>query len=171
MIVKKNHAPIDYLRMTEQYIRDYYYQYHPFDQGRTIALEKRILVNLDDSFNEYKLCGYINRITKTNDGYYEIRDYKTCSRLSSPEYIQNDRQLALYALCLKVRYTYIKNVRLIWNFLKFNKEFCLTWTGQDLEELKKDVIQLINTIEDSKEFPAKPSRLCDWCKFKTLCRQ
>lgn len=168
LIARKKYDQEDYLQIAEKCISNYYNHYKPFNHGRTVALEKRILTNLKGS-SGYKLCGYIDRVTKTNDGCYEIHDYKTTSRLPTSSSIQNDWQLALYALILKLRYPYIRKIQLIWHFLKFNKEFCLTWTGQDLEESKKNTIQLIDVIEDSKEFPAKPSRLCDWCKFKTLC--
>jgi len=37
------------------------------------------------------------------------------------------------------------------------------------EELKKNTIQLIDTIENAEEFPTNPSKLCEWCKFKSIC--
>ena len=168
VIVKGKYDQEDYLKMADEYITDYYFQYYPFNHGRTIAIEKRILGNLDKS-NGYKLCGYIDRITKTDDGCYQIHDYKTSSRLPSPEDIQKDKQLALYAICLKERYPYIKNIRLIWHFLKFDNEFQSFRTDEELEELKQNTISLIDEIESAKEFPARSSRLCDWCKFKTIC--
>ena len=116
VIVKGKYDQEDYLKMADEYITDYYFQYCPFNHERTIAIEKRIFGDLDKS-SGYKLCGYIDRITKTDDGCYQIHDYKTSSRLPSPEDIRKDKQLALYAICLKERYPYIKNIRLIWHFL------------------------------------------------------
>ncbi len=112
VIVKEKYRPKDYLLIAERCITNYYKMYKPFDQGRTIALEERILINLDES-GEYKLCGYIDRLTEIEDGCYEIHDYKTCSRLPSLETIENDRQLALYSIGIKQRYPDIKDVRLI----------------------------------------------------------
>jgi putative RecB family exonuclease len=169
VIIKKKYTPDDYLKMAEQYIINYYNRYKPFDQGRTIAVEKRILISLDGS-GEYKLCGYIDRVTKTKDGYYHIHDYKTCSRLPSLGYFQNDWQLQLYAIALKGRYPYIKNVCLVWHFLRFDKEIKSKITLEELKELKSDIIELIDTIETTEEFPVKTSRLCSWCKFNLICR-
>jgi len=104
------------------------------------------------------------------EGYYEIHDYKTCSRLPSLEAIEKDRQLALYSIGVSERYQDIKKVKLIWHFLKFGKEITSTSTDEELEELKQNTIQLIDTIETAEEFPANPSRLCNWCKFKSICR-
>jgi putative RecB family exonuclease len=170
VIVKKGYGSDNYQKMGEKYITDYYNRYEPFDQGKTIGLEDRILINLDES-GEYKLQGYIDRLTEVKDGFYEIHDYKTNSRLPLPEYIQNDRQLALYSIGVKDKYPDVKDVRLIWHFLKFDKEIDSTRTDEELKELCINTIQLIDTIESAESFPAKPSNLCNWCEFKPICRQ
>ncbi|MEA3458438.1 MAG: hypothetical protein U9R21_07145, partial [Candidatus Thermoplasmatota archaeon] len=90
VIVKKGYTKEDYLVMAKRYITDYYQRYKPFNHERTIAIEKRILINLDDLGN-YKLMCYINRITKTDDGYYQIHDYKTSSHLPTTRRIQMDK--------------------------------------------------------------------------------
>ena len=109
VIVKKQYEQDDYLKIAERCITDYYNRCKPFDRGRTIALDERVLINL----NGYKLLGYIDRLVEAEDGCYEIHDYKTCSRLPSLKYIQNDRQLALYSIGVKERYPDVKDVRLI----------------------------------------------------------
>lgn len=166
IVVNKEYEHEDHLRMAKKCITDFYNRYHPFDQGKTVGLEEYITINLDD----YKLCGYIDRLTKTEKGCYEIHDYKTCSKLPSDESIKNDRQLALYSIGVKQRYTDVKNVRLIWHYLKFEKEINSTYSDDDLDELKNNIIQLIKNIEQTEEFPANYSRLCDWCKFKFICK-
>ena len=170
IIVKKEYGPESYLKMARKFVTDYYNRYDPFDQTKTIAIEERILINLDES-GDYKLQGYIDRLTEVKDGYYEIHDYKTNSRLPLPEYLDNDRQLALYSIGVKNRYPDAKDVRLIWHFVAFDKELDSTRTDEELEKLKQDTIKLIDKIEDAKEFPTNPSRLCDWCEFKPICRQ
>jgi RecB family exonuclease len=169
VIVRKKYGWEDYLRKAERYITDYCLRYKPFNRSRTIALEKRIFIDLDDS-GDYKLCGYIDRVAKTKDGWYEIHDYKTSSHFPTAEDIQNDWQLALYAMIVKLRYPYIRHIKLIWHFLKFDKEIQSSWTDEELDQLKQDMIRLINIIESTEEFSANPSRLCNWCEFKTICR-
>lgn len=141
-IVKKEHPPEDHLKMAERCIIDYYNRYKPFNHGKTIALEEHILINLDKSDN-YKLCGYIDRLTEAEDGCYNIHDYKTCSQLPSLETIENNRQLALYSIGVKQRYPHAKDVRLVWHFLKLGKEITSTRTDEELEELKQNTIRLI----------------------------
>jgi len=170
VIVKEEYGPENYLKMGEKFITDYYNKYKPFDQGKTIALEERVLITLDDA-GEYKLQGFIDRVMESEEGYYEIHDYKTNSRLPLPEYLDNDRQLALYAIGIKERYPDVKDVRLVWHFLAFDKEVDSTRTEEELKALKKDVIALIEKIESDDNFAANPLLLCDWCEFKPICRQ
>jgi putative RecB family exonuclease len=170
IIVKKEYSPQNYLKMAQHYLSDYYQRYHPFTQGRTIALEELIRITLDAE-GRYKLQGYIDRLTETKTGFYEIHDYKTNSRLPLGEYIQSDRQLALYMIGVKDRYPDVKDVRLIWHFLKFDKEIDSTRTDEELERLKHDTIQLIETIEQDDCFKANPGFLCEWCEFKSCCPQ
>lgn len=170
VIVKEEYNEENYRKMAEKYISDYYKRYNPFDQGKIISIEDRILINLDNS-GDYKLQGYIDRLTEIKDGYYEIHDYKTNSRLPLPQYIENDRQLALYSIGVKERYPDVKDVRLIWHFLKFDKEIDSTRTDKELEELKKNTIKLIETIENAEEYPTNTSILCDWCEYKPVCKQ
>jgi putative RecB family exonuclease len=156
VIVKQEYTQENYLKMGEKYIADYYKRYHPFAQGKTIALEERILIALDD-VGEYKLQGYIDRLAEVKDGWYEIHDYKTNSRSPLTEYIRSDRQLALYMIGVKKQYPDVKQVRLIWHFLKFDKEIDSSRTDDELEQ--------------DESFEARSSLLCEWCEFKSVCRQ
>ncbi|UCF49977.1 MAG: PD-(D/E)XK nuclease family protein [Thermoplasmatales archaeon] len=170
VIVKKEYTKDNYLKMAEKFIADYYNRYHPFDQGRTIVLEDRILITLD-SEGDYKLQGYIDRLVESCDGFYEIHDYKTNARLPLPSEIKSDRQLALYMIGVKSNYPDVKGVKLIWHFLAFDKEIDSTRSDDELEALKKETIALIDKIESEEKFVAKTSFLCDWCEYKPVCKQ
>ena len=170
IIVKEEYGPDNYLKMAEKFISNYYNRYHPFDKDKTIALEDRILINLDNEGN-YQLQGFIDRLVETEDGYYEIHDYKTNSRLPLPKYIKSDRQLALYMIGVKNYYPDVKDIKLIWHFLAFDKEIDSTRSNEELEVLKKDTIALIDRIESEEKFEANPSFLCDWCEYRPVCKQ
>jgi putative RecB family exonuclease len=170
ILMNEEYTPEQYLKMAQKYLTDYYRRYHPFTQGKTVALEEVIRITLDAE-GEYKLQGYIDRLTETKDGYYEIHDYKTNSRLPLADYIRTDRQLALYMIGVKNQYPDVKDVRLIWHFLKFDKEIDSTRTEEELTRLKQDTIRLIEQIEDEERFEARPGFLCAWCEFKAWCPQ
>jgi len=170
IIVKKQYGPENYIKMAQKFVTDYYNRYDPFNQGKIISLEDRISINLDES-GDYQLQGFIDRLTEIDDGFYEIHDYKTNSRLPLPEYIKNDRQLALYSLGVREKYPDVKDVKLIWHFLAFNKEINSTRTDEELEQLKSETIDLINKIESEEQFPTNTSGLCGWCEFQEICRE
>jgi len=168
LIVRHEYSQENFRKMGEKFITDFYNRYFPFNQSRTIALETEKTVNLD-SENKYSIHIRIDRLTLSGDNTYEIHDYKTSNRLLTQDEIDNDRQLAVYAYGIKKMYPDAKRIRLIWHFLAFDKEMSSERTDEQLENLKKDVLELIREIESRKDFPAKESALCGWCEFKQLC--
>ena len=60
-------------------------------------------------------------------------------------------------------------VVLNWHFLKFNELLQSKRTPEQINDLKKEIIDAINQIESAKEYPGCKTRLCDWCEFKTQC--
>ena len=168
IITNKEYTSENYLKMAERFVRDYYKRYYPFNQSRTIALEERVVVDLDGT-GRYKIQGYIDRLAYRDGGIYEIHDYKTNMTLPINEYLEKDMQLPLYAIGIKNRYPDVKDIRLIWHFLAFDKEVEIKKSDMELEALKRKVMDIIERIERSEEFPAKPSILCDWCEYKPIC--
>ncbi len=72
---------------------------------------------------------------------------------------------------MKNQYPNVKDVQLIWHFLKFDKEITSKRTESELKKLKNDTINLIKKIEKTKSFTVNPSFLCNWCDFKPICPQ
>jgi len=146
----------------------YYRKYKPFNHGRTIAIEKRIVVNLDGSSRNKLIC-YIDRVVKTDDCVYQIYEYKTSSHLPLLDDMKNNWQLLLYVMMLKQKYSYIKKVKFVWHYLKFNEEFCITPSIMDVKKIRNEVDLLIDKIEYTSCFRPHPSKLCAWCEFKKIC--
>jgi putative RecB family exonuclease len=168
LIVRKSYTQENYRKMGQDYLSDYYRRYKPFDQTRTIALEEKVRINLDPE-GKYRLQGYIDRLAYSGKGVYEVHDYKTNFNIPVKEYLDDDRQLALYALAVLNNYHDAKRVRLVWHFLSVDKEVVLEKTSQDLEKLKKETIGLIDKINSEKKFSPMPGPLCSWCEFRLEC--
>jgi len=168
VIVRKDFSAENYKAMGEEYIKGYYRKYYPFDQAKTVALEMKVSIDLNDD-NRYLLQGYIDRLATDGNGIFEIHDYKTSSSLPPDDKINEDRQLALYSMAVKKMYPYAKKIYLIWHYLHFNQEIRIEKTDEDLEVLKKKIIEQIDAINSATEFPAKESALCDWCEFAPIC--
>ncbi|HMA83032.1 MAG TPA: PD-(D/E)XK nuclease family protein [Candidatus Thermoplasmatota archaeon] len=170
LIVKKKYSMECYQSRGKQFITDYYHQYMPFNKTKTISVEDRIIFYLDAEKN-YQMQGYIDRLDESKSGNYEIHDYKTGSRLPSQNQLDTDRQLAIYALGVKHKYSDAKDIELVWHFLKFNKELRSKRSDQQLSTLSSQLISSIDTIENTKEYPRNPSILCHWCGYKPICPQ
>jgi len=168
VITKKNLNKEDYHNLGEKCIKSYYSRYHPFDQTTTLRIEECLDFYLDNE-RKYHFIGYIDRLDQAKDGSYEIHDYKTSGYLPIQEDMDADRQLTLYHLGIKGFWKDIHKVRLIWHYLSFDKEICSFRSDEQLEEVRKETISLIDEIESRKEFPSVESPLCDWCEYWRYC--
>jgi len=167
-IVKNEFNAEHYFNKGIRFLVNYYLKHAPF-KDNTINTEKRIVFNLDIN-GKYKVQGYIDRLVHDKDtNIFEIHDYKTSASMKSQEELDKDRQLALYSLGIREIFDNVSDVHLIWHFLDHNKKIVSRRTDKQLEELRQEIIQLINKIESTTEFPPQPGVLCDWCEFQNYC--
>ncbi len=169
-VVKEEYTPDDYYRTGKRCIEDYYRRYHPFNQDRTIGLELRVKIPINsDSRNPYTMIGIIDRLAYAGDGIYEIHDYKTSTKLPDVARLEQDRQLPLYQLAVEEMWRDVKEVRLVWHYLAFNKEITAIRTQADLNLLKEEVRGIIDRIEAEEEFLPVENPFCKWCDFQPIC--
>lgn len=168
IIVKPEMTAEDYKNAGRSYIEKYYKRYYPFNQNRTLAVEKQVFLNLDKD-GKYKLRGFIDRIDQANNGAYEIHDYKTSNSLPHQERLDEDKQLALYQLALRDMWNDVLDVKLIWHYVAFDKEMTSTRTDAELAKTSQETIEVIDRIESTTEFLPKESNLCEWCAYQRLC--
>lgn len=168
VIMDMRYTSEDYFNKGVKFLVDYYVEHVPF-KDNTLETEKKIEMILDQT-QEIKLIGYIDRLVHNIEkNQYEIHDYKTANNLPTKEKIDNDKQLAIYSIAIKELFGYDKDVALIWHYLAYNKKIYAKKTNDQLEQLKKEILELINKIENAKDFPASPSGLCSWCEYRKIC--
>lgn len=164
-IVKFGFNQEDYFNKGVQFLMNYYSRHQPFKDG-TLECEKKILVNL----GEHKIQGFIDRLVYNKEkNEYEIHDYKTANSLPTKEKVEADRQLALYSIAIKSLFGDDKNVCLTWHYLAHDTKICSYRTNKQLEELKKEILEIIKKIESTKIFSHSQSVLCGWCEYKYAC--
>ncbi len=171
VVVTPGRTADDYFRLGLKFIEDYYRHYYPFNQNRVLGLEQFIEIELEGK-RRYVLQGYVDRIDLTPDGVIEIHDYKTSSSLPEQAQADADRQLALYQLGVKKKWPWAEKFRLVWHYVAFDLEISSTRTPENLEELKRNVVEAIERIEASASagnFPPRESHLCRWCAFWNYC--
>jgi len=165
-IIKQELTIEDYFNKGIQFLLNYYTKHKPFNDN-TLEVEKRIFINLGEN---YKLQGFIDRfVYNLKSGEYEIHDYKTANNLPPQNRVDNDKQLALYSIAIKDSLGKEKKVCLVWHYLAHNKKICSRRTDEQLEQLKRETIELIKKIESTTRFPPYISKLCDWCDYKDTC--
>jgi putative RecB family exonuclease len=167
-IVRSEYTAENYRELGRKYLTEYYRQHHPFDQSRTIALERLVFFPLDEE-KQYWIRGVIDRLAVAPDGTYEIHDYKTSGRLKTQEEIDKDRQLALYHIALARMWDDVEDVDLVWHYLAFGKELRSRRSPDQLETLKQEVMDLIRIIEADQDFRPRETALCDWCPYPEYC--
>jgi len=168
VITKKDLNQQHYQALGRKMIETYYQRYAPFDSDMTIQTEMRLNFALDGD-SKYRLTGYIDRLSCTSDGTYRIHDYKTSAYLPGQEDIDNDRQLGLYQIGVQKRWPDIKDIKLIWHYLAFDRELVSLRSDEAISNLMKETTRLIDEIDSATDFPARESGLCDWCEYPDLC--
>ena len=166
IIAKKEYTQGNYKDMGKRFLSEYYDHYKPFNQIKTIDIETQDIFKLENG-NSYYIR--IDRLSRDSDDNYYVCDYKTNRKLKEQEELDEDRQLAMYSLWVKHKFPDAKNVKLIWYFLAHDKEMLSERSDEQLLLLKKDIENLIETIEATREFPVNVTPLCGWCLYKEMC--
>jgi putative RecB family exonuclease len=160
----------DWLEVGRACIANYYRQYAPFGQDRTVAVERRIGFAFEAEGQKYRLEGFIDRLALSNsDDAFEIHDYKTAKSLPNQQHVDEDWQLALYEIAVRSEWPDTKKVRLIWHYVRHGKTLVSSRDIGQLEELRADVARTVTAIKHDRDFRPVESRLCGWCEYKALC--
>jgi RecB family exonuclease len=168
VITKKGLEPQNYKDTGARCIGGYYGRCSPFDRAVTVGIEEPVSFSLSGD-GAHRIRGYIDRLDRTPDGVYEIHDYKTSGALPSQADLDNDRQLAFYEIGIRERFRDANEVRLVWHYLLFDAEFVSVRTHERLDDLKRETVALIETIERDTAFRHKESALCAWCEYAAHC--
>ena len=155
-------------------LADYYRRHQPFDRGRTVALEQRLMFTIDGREGErHPFVGVIDRLVRLEDGTWEIHDYKTTRQLPTQAEQDADEQLALYELGLRQCWRDVGRVELVWHFLSFDRTIRSARTSAQLERLHEATLATIRDIEsrgsEESAFPAVEAGHCDSCEFRSVC--
>lgn len=172
-----------YLASGQDLLRRFYAKNPPWN-FTVVDLESFFEVPLADEKTgiTHVLAGKIDRIDKTEDGAYEIIDYKTSRKLPSQADVDQNLQLSLYHMGLLRRWPHLDplHIRLSLYFLKAQEKLATSRTKETLAKTKEKTLATIREIEQKKEallrqgyagqtFPPRPSALCGWCAYKKIC--
>ena len=169
LIVKKDLTSENYRKMGEKFISDYYEKYKPFDQLTILGIELKNYMTLPDG-NRWN--GIIDKLACDKEGNYFVCDYKTNSSMKTQDVADEDRQLAMYSIWVKDKFSDVKSVKLLWHMLAFDKEVISQRSKEQLKKLQEDIMAKIKEIEKATKennFPRTQNNLCDYCLYKSVC--
>ena len=133
------------------------------DKRKTISQEMEFRLNIEGR----KLKGFIDRIDKVGNDY-EILDYKTSNSMDMLANIPENMQLLVYSIALKEKFGKYPKKAGLW-YLIHDKILSAQPKTQNIEDLKKRIVELMKSIE-KKDFTAKPSHFaCKFCDFNKIC--
>lgn len=176
-----NDSSLDYSQIEIEYEKNKK-SYDPNQKisEQTISLGKEILdefydQNIDTQFNVYdKECGFkfilgnhlivgfIDRIDVVGD-QVTIVDYKTGKWEVAQKSISSNLQLGIYAIAVSELFPN-KTITAELYYLRSGKHKSHTYTKEDLEKLKQDLIISINEIINDNSFAVTSNlRACTYC--------
>ncbi len=166
LIVSTEHSAEDYKNRGELLLSKYYDHFFQKQEFQTIALETQDRLRLN---NDHYYHIRIDRLGRTADGTYYVCDYKTNKTLKTPEEIETDRQLSMYAAWVYHRFPNVKEVKLYWYFLSFDTKLESLRNPVQLQTIQDETEKKIERIERAESFPIQTSRLCHWCVYRSQC--
>jgi putative RecB family exonuclease len=171
-----------YRKLGVRCLETYYRKNYPFDGDETLGIEERVQFDLDSDevtrpgtvkahggSGEYRMQGFIDRVSRAKDGALEIHDYKTGNYVPSQKQIDAEPQLALYQLGVGNRYGTHTEVRLIWHYVARGIIRQSVRSADELRKLRAKTMDTIDQTRAATEFKPKKTPLCGWCEYKPLC--
>ena len=159
----------DYQALGARQLGDFYARYHPFDQERTVAVERRILFPLDEA-RKLWMQGYIDRLSVTRERTWQIRDYKTGQWLATQQDVDADRQLALYQIGVQRHFPrHARNVELIWHYTAHDLELRSRREPEALRELEARTLGLVESIQADTSWTLREGGHCQRCAYQPIC--
>ena len=115
--------------------------------------------------------GFVDRWNFCDDGSINVSDYKT-GKTPRPQWVDDKfQQLQIYAVFLQKQLEApVKSLELL--YLKDGTRYQKEVTQEDLDETTETIVAVRKSIDlfyEQEKFPARKSKLCDWCAQKSIC--
>ncbi len=168
-VVREDRNPDYYYELGERCIENYYRRYAPFDHGEVLWVEEFMELPFEDE--NFVLRLRIDRLDRVGEGRYEVHDYKTSASLPREEELQGDMQLTAYRMAVEHRFPDAEDVELVWHYLVHDREFRVRMSREDVERVRREIVNTVERIRRDEEFRPNPSPLCRWCGFRGVCEE
>jgi DNA helicase II / ATP-dependent DNA helicase PcrA len=146
---------------------------HFNEENIPLAQEKPFIIPLQLNGKAVKVGGKIDRIDELSGGRIEIVDYKTGANVPTQREVDDDKQLAFYALAATKTLEPPFNkkpeeVKLSLYYLETQQKFSTTRTIEQLNKVENEIFDWKEKIETS-DFKCTHGYFCNNCEYKLLC--
>ena len=129
------------------------------------------VVGVETSFDRevggHRIRGFIDRVDRVADGHYRVVDYKTSK---NPKYL-TPFQLRVYGLIIKDMFDDVKQISGSYSLLKHDfKTVDWDFSEDDLNRTREKIARVGGYIDSEEKWVKKPSTLCNWCDYKSICQ-
>lgn len=152
----------DYFKKGVNALKKFLTEYKNNLPAEVLFLEKRFSFRIGGEI----IKGAIDRVDKLADGTLEVVDYKTGKSKTKLDF-DAKRQLILYQLFLE-EFLKIKVSALSYYYLESGEKYTFSATEKEIDRLKLEVRAEIEEIK-KRQFIPKPSMMCAFCDFKSIC--
>ncbi len=150
-----------YSDLGTELLRGYYTNTFSGDKSKTISLEQKFEIKLDENAT---FRGIIDRISRTSEGVLRVTDFKTGS-VSGP---LATLQLPSYAMYI-FETNKEKEIELCIEDLKKRETRTAKVNENILESTRNKLLSKIRVIEKTTEYKAVVGTLCRWCGYNEIC--
>lgn len=147
----------NFLKITEESPTIHYLPTEDF--RHSIKDYQSLITSLNDN---YDISGKFDLITKDEDDFLHVIDFKTSKKEET-----NQFQLDFYQLLAELKFN-IPVRKTSFYFLKSGKKQSLE-VKKKTEEIKEKVLEKIEKIRKTENFQPKISKLCRYCLFTSFC--
>lgn len=174
-IYKENWIPIGYASLAHQnrmkkegqkMLRGFFNKFHN-QNNKIVNLEKMFKIKLT---KDVYLTGKIDRVDLYKNNEIEIVDYKT-GQQPDEKILKKSLQLSIYALAANDRNLFnkkINQINLTFFFLQNLEKVTIKRTGKEIEQVKKEIIDLVSEIR-KETYPPNVGPICDFCPYRIIC--
>lgn len=153
-----------YLKKGQKALLDFWQYFQGILPRDILFLEKRFSFKIGKEI----MKGAIDRVDCLPDGTLEVVDYKTGQPKEEGNLDYNaKKQLVLYQIFLE-EFLSRRVSKLTYYYLESGEAVSFTTNEKEMEKLKAQISEQIAAIRKG-EFPPKPSLMCQYCDFNTIC--
>lgn len=125
-------------------------------------------LSFEIAVGEEKLCGVIDRIDEQEDGLV-IVDFKSGTRKLTPQEVERDLQLTVYAFAAQQLYGR-PTARVAQLYLRDGTLLRSLRGPDDFAWLTDEVLPYARRVMEQEQYPARVGHWCNWCDFREICR-